>query len=99
MSKTMPLTALLLTTVSLAVTAALVNEQAESTLPASIQTASLSANDNWGRRGSRDSSATTLPAGPTAALAQPRRGERTPAHTVAGNAMDTPDEWARRGTR
>ncbi|MGB5735944.1 MAG: hypothetical protein WBM40_16020 [Thiohalocapsa sp.] len=99
MYKTMPLTALLLATVSLAVTAALVTEQDEPTLPGSVQTSSLSANDSWDRRGSRDYSATTTPAVPTAAFDQPRRGERTPAPIIAGNATDTPDDWARRGTR
>lgn len=99
MSKTMPITALLLATVSLAVTAALVTEQDQSTPAASAQTSALSANDSWARRGSRDYSATALPAVPTAAFDQPRRGERTPAQTVAANTIDTPDEWARRGTR
>jgi hypothetical protein len=100
MFKPMPLAAVLLATSSLTVAAALVTEQASSFATLLAQGTTLSTTDTWNRRGSRDSSAAALPADrSTAALIQPRRGERAPNPTVADNAFDAPDALVRRGTR
>jgi len=100
MFQSMPLAAALLATSSLTVAAALVTEQASSFTTPLAQGPNVSIADTWERRGSRDSSAAALSADrSTAALIQPRRGERAPNPIIADNAFDAPDALVRRGTR
>lgn len=100
MFNAMPLAAVLLATSSLAVTAALVTEQADTFNRSLAQGATPSTPATWERRGSRHSSAAVLPADrSTEVWLQPRRGERAPNPTLADNAFDAPEIMVRRGTR
>jgi len=99
MSKTMPIAALLLTAISLAATAALVNDQTESSEPDATLTSTAAGTDDWNRRGTRNAGAATQQNGPETMVDLPRRGERSPYQTVAHNAIQTPNDWSRRGSR
>ncbi len=99
MSKTMPIAALLLAAISLAATAALVNDQTESSKPDANLTSAPAGTDDWNRRGTRNASAAMQHTGPGAAIDLPRRGERSPYQTVADNAIQTSNDWSRRGSR
>jgi hypothetical protein len=99
MSKTMPIAALLLAAISLAATAALVNDQTESSKPDVNLTSAPAGSNDWNRRGTRSASAAMQQTSPGAVIDLPRRGERSPYQTVADNAMQTPDDWLRRGSR
>jgi hypothetical protein len=99
MSKTMPIAALLLAAISLAATAALVNDQTESSELGTALTSSPSSTADWSRRGTRNASAATQQNGPETVVDLPRRGERSPYQTVADNGTQTPNDWLRRGSR
>jgi hypothetical protein len=90
---------LLLTAISLAATAALVSEQAELSKPDASLASAAAGTDDWNRRGTRDASAGMQQTGPGAAIDLPRRGERGSNQTVADNAIQTSNDWSRRGSR
>ena len=68
MPKTMPIAALLLTAISLAATAALVNDQTESSKPAANLTSAPAGTNDWNRRGTRSASAAMRQKGPGAGV-------------------------------
>ena len=65
-----------------------------------VLTSSPAGTDDWSRRGTRKAaSAAMQQTGPGAVVNLPRRGERSPYQTVADNAMQTPSDRLRRGSR
>ena len=99
MSKTMPIAALLLAAVSLVATAALVNDQTEPSKSDANLASAPAGTDDWNRRGTRNASAAKQQTGPETVVDLPRRRERSPFQTVADNAMQTPNDSLRRGSR
>jgi hypothetical protein len=76
----------------------MVSDQNESSKPDATLT-SATAGTDWNRRGTRNASAAMQQTGPGAAIDLPRRGERGSYQTVADNAIQTSNDWSRRGSR
>lgn len=98
MTKSMPIAVISLAVVSLAATAALVGEPAGSAKTVTGLSTTAQTSADWNRRGTRTGG--ELAAGSTDGISAdlPRRGLRDSHKAVAG-LYETPDEWARRGTR
>lgn len=98
MIQSMPIAVVSLAVVSLAATAALVGDPTEADKSASSQSSTYSTGTDWNRRGTRDGSEFAPRSSDRISAELPRRGTRDDYETVA-SAVETPDEWSRRGAR